>query len=283
MNQDIPKETSYGYGEKYQLNQAEAYKLRKNNQWRFRIDLAIKLLTLYALPRFKEKPAKDLIIADFGCSIGTIAIEFAKRGYQVYGIDFDPAAIKVGEKLAKESGVNVNFMCEDITDLKKTLPPIDIAVAFDIIEHLHDDELGAFLQSLKKHLSEKGCFIFHVYPTQYYYLFFGKKYLRYLLMPFKILPPSYFNRIVKAFALFIDVILLLTRGKTYGDLISKTGHCNPHTAERLGEIFKRLGYNLVFIETAEIYPFLNKSIQKQFSRQPITFRNLYGVAELKKK
>ena len=55
------------------------------------------------------------------------------------------------------------------------------------------------------------------------------------------------------------------------------GHCNPTSSERLTDILNKAGYEVVFMESANLYNF-KESVLKRFSKQPITFRNLYGVA-----
>ncbi|HDZ61936.1 MAG TPA: class I SAM-dependent methyltransferase [Nitrospirae bacterium] len=273
------KETSYEYGEACQLRQADKYRSRENNHWKSRINLAHTLVDRYAISRLKGKATSDITVVDVGCSIGTFAIEFAKRGYRSYGVDFDPAALKIADQLSSEENVSPEFICGDIANWENKFPPIDIAVCFDIFEHLHDDELGSLLVSLKKQLSTDGSLVFHTAPTQYDYIFFRKwyRYLRYPLIPLSFISPTRFTRLVKAYASLVDLALLVVKGETYSESIRSSGHCNPTTLERLTWILKRTGYEIVFIETAQLYDF-KKSIAKRFTGQPVTYRNLYGVA-----
>lgn len=275
-----PKPTSYQYGRECQLEQANKYRNRHNNHWKFRIDLAHSLVNKYSLPGLRKKQIGDILIVDVGCSIGTFAIEFAKLGYRSYGVDFDAEALEIAEQLCDEENVSAEFVQADISDWEQDFPPIDIAICFDIFEHLHDDELGSFLQSIRKQLSEEGSLVFHTFPTQYDYIFFGGSYLRYLrlpLIPFRNLSTTRFNRIVKACASLIDIAYLVKKGSTYKEAIKSAGHCNPTTKERLKDILERSGYDIVYMESSQLYPF-QESVQKQFSNQPISHRNLYGVA-----
>jgi 2-polyprenyl-3-methyl-5-hydroxy-6-metoxy-1,4-benzoquinol methylase len=268
------------YGEKYQLNQANKYRDRNSNHWKLRIQLAHNLVSKYVLPQLKEKQTKDIIVADVGCSIGTFAIEFAKLGYRSYGVDFNPAAIKVAKKLSKENGVQSEFICGDVTDWQQNFPPIDIAVCFDIFEHLHDDELGAFLKVIKKQLSKQGSLIFHTYPTQYNHIFYGRSWVKYPLLPFKNFSISKFNIITKVYAGLLDIAKLLTKGSTQSGLINDAPHCNPTTEERISGIFKRAGFNIVYIGSSNLT--LNKETSvKLFSKQPIAHSSLYGVVSPK--
>ena len=272
-----PKPTSYQYGRECQLEQANKYRNRHNNHWKFRIDLAHSLVNKYSLPRLRKKLIGDSIIVDVGCSIATFAIEFAKLGYCSYGVDFDAEALEIAKQLCDEENVSAEFVQADISEWKQDFPPIDIAICFDIFEHLHDDELGSFLQSIRKQLSEEGSLVFHTFPTQYDYIFFGKGYLRLPLIPFRTLSTPGFNRVVKAYASLIDIAYLVKKGLTHKEAIKFAGHCNPTTKERLKDILERSGYDIVYMESSQLYPF-QEPVQKQFSNQPISHRNLYGVA-----
>jgi len=274
------KPTSFEYDLKYQQRQLEKYQNRTKNHFKDRIELAQRIVDQYVLPRLRDKQ-KQITVVDIGCSIGTFAIEFARRGYRSYGIDFDSSALEIARQLAKEENVSAEFICDDITNLSDNFSDIDIAICFDIFEHLHDDEIGSVLSSIKRQLSKQGCLVFHTFPTQYDYIFFSK--FRYPLIPFKYLA-SYklFNLVVKIYSLLLDIGLLLMKSKTYKERIKKNSHCNPTTIERLKEILQRAGYEIIFIETSNIFKFENKpsrqKLQKLFSYHPISHRNIYGVA-----
>jgi 2-polyprenyl-3-methyl-5-hydroxy-6-metoxy-1,4-benzoquinol methylase len=281
-----PKATSYQYGEECQTQLAEKYRNRRANHWQVRVELANRLVSRYALPRLEHKTVGDIVVVDVGCAIGTFAIEFAKLGYRTYGVDFDPEALKLAKRLCREENVSVEFICDDIANWNHDFPPIDIAVCFDIFEHLHDDELGAFLTSIKRQLSKEGSLVFHTFPTQYDYLFFSKNYLRLPLFPLKYLPPAKFDLAVKAYASLLDVMFLLIRGTTHRERIKSESHCNLTTRQRLGDILQRAGYEIVLLESAQLYASppprartpVKATTQKHFAKQPISYRNLYGVA-----
>lgn len=271
------KSTSYEYGEAYQREQADKYRNRSNNHWKYRIQLAHELTDKYILPRFAGRAPQAITVADVGTSIGTFAIEFAKRGFNTIGLDFDAQALKIATELAREEGVAPTFIQADVADWPRTLPPIDIAICFDIFEHLHDDELGAFLVSIRRNLSEQGCLVFHTFPTQYDYLLFYRGFLRMPLNPLARLAPRWFERFLRAYAALFDVYLLLARGVDYRDTIKTWSHCNPTTQARLAEILARAGYNILCLESAQLYPYMPE-VARRFRKQPIANRNLYGVA-----
>jgi SAM-dependent methyltransferase len=271
-----PKPTSYLYGREYQLQRVEKYR-HPTRDWQARLALAFRLVETYALPRLDQSKQTNPVVLDIGCSIGTFAIEFAKKGYPTYGIDFDPSALEIAQELAKEEHVSPVFFQGDVSDLEADFPPIDVAICFDVFEHLHDDELGVMLVSLKKRLSKDGSLIFHTCPTQYEHIFYGLPILRYPLVPFAFFPARWFDVLVKMYANLLENLLLLRKGMTYPEKLKLRTHCNPTTQQRLSDIMLRLGYEIVLIESANLYE-ITSPVAKYFSRQPISYYNLYGVA-----
>ena len=266
-----PKETSWEYGREYQLHQADKYRTRDTHHWKPKIELAHRLVEQYAVPRLGKRAPEQMVVVDVGCSIGTFAIEFQKAGYRSYGVDFDAVALEIGRELAREEGVSPEFVCADVSNWPDGFPPIDVAVCFDIFEHLHDDEIGSFLTSIRRQLNKQGCVVFFTTPTEYDRIF-RNRFRRLPLLPFAWLSSKRFASITKAYAGFLDIVFLLTEGLTYRDSIAREGHCNPLSAERLAAIFGRAGYQIVTLESADLFE------SRPFSKQPIAHKHLYGVA-----
>jgi len=280
-----PKKTSYHYGkeaqEKLKSYYYKAKEKNKNNHEYQRIQLAHKLVNKAKKEYFFDKLPQDITIVDIGCSVGTFAIEFSKLKYKTIGIDFDPEAIKIAEELNREENTNATFYQMDLADWKTSFPKIDIALCFDIFEHLHDDELGALFYILKKQLSASGCIIFHTLPQEYDYLFWkhqkGIISFPVLLSPFKYLGKSIFQKLVRTYSLLYDIGLVLFKNKTYKQIIKKDGHPNPLTRERLTDIFERANYSVNYIESGFISQQFKKRNKKYFEKHPITHRSLWGI------
>ncbi|HPM43133.1 MAG TPA: class I SAM-dependent methyltransferase, partial [Candidatus Omnitrophota bacterium] len=60
---------------------------------------------------------KSLKIIDIGCGTGRHAIELAKRGYGVTGVDLSENQIKRAREKAREAGLAVDFQTQDARDL----------------------------------------------------------------------------------------------------------------------------------------------------------------------
>lgn len=60
---------------------------------------------------------KSLKIVDIGCGTGRHAIELAKRGYSVTGIDLSEAQLKKAREKAEQANVKVEFLRYDARNL----------------------------------------------------------------------------------------------------------------------------------------------------------------------
>jgi 2-polyprenyl-3-methyl-5-hydroxy-6-metoxy-1,4-benzoquinol methylase len=273
----MPAPSGYSYGVECQLRQKSMYMNRHKNNWRRRISLANSLLENYSTPYLKGKSKNSIVVADLGCSIGTFAIEFAKKGYKTYGLDSDPTAINIAKELAEEEKVNPTFICQNILLPNWNMPLIDVAVCFDIFEHLHDDQLGVLMQNIRLNMAENGVLIFHTFPTRYDYIFYSTRNWYKPLIPFRNFQPNTFEIITKSYAKILDIALLLKRGETHAESIANDGHCNPLTLKKLERLLSRSFYDIIKIDTDQLYP--NKiKIQKIFQKHPIAYRHITGAA-----
>lgn len=289
MDSHEPKSTSYAYGDDHQIAMLKFFYESKepgeSNHSYQRVVLAERLVE-----KFLEKSSmsiEEIQVVDVGCSVGQFAIHFAKKGFKAIGLDFDDSAIRLANELKVSEGCDPLFINADVSDPSVKLPPIDIAICFDIFEHLHDDELGSLLVGLKHKLNKEGCVVFHTHPLEYDYLFWNRKLgiieCPILLRPFIHLPERYFTKIVRAYAILIDLGMMLILNKTYKEHIKKHGHCNPLTFVRLLDIFNRAGYDVGLIESGFISPQFKNNKANLFKSQPITHRSLWGIATPKSK
>jgi SAM-dependent methyltransferase len=273
-----PKATSYAYGDAYQREQVDKHRARRDNHWKPRLALAHELIDTHVLPRLGPRPPAAIKTLDVGCSVGTMAIEMALRGFTAYGVDFDASALEIARGLAAEENVTVQWHRGDVAEWRpENGDTIDIAICFDIFEHLHDDELGGLLQAIRRQLNPQGALVFYTFPLQFDYLFFSRDVLHWPLLPFSWLQPASFERLTRAYASMLDAGLLLATGASYKDRIKAISHCNPTTKQRLGDILQRAGYTIGVLETRNIYPF-KPHVLKRFGHQPVAHRNLFGVA-----
>ena len=63
--------------------------------------------------------------------------------------------------------------------------------------------------------------------------------------------------------------------------IKNISHCNPTTQKRLEDIFRNSGFDIESISSKTLYNF-QKSRVNFFQKHPISYRNIFGAAKVKK-
>ena len=73
---------------------------------------------------------------DLGSGTASNCIYLAQHGFDVTGVDFAPAAIQKGRALAKVAAVSVNFIVDDLTDLKYVNGTFDLLIDYGTLDDL---------------------------------------------------------------------------------------------------------------------------------------------------
>ncbi|HPD57157.1 MAG TPA: class I SAM-dependent methyltransferase [Smithellaceae bacterium] len=114
----------------------------------------------FLIEEFALKPGAAIL--DVGCGTGRHAVELARRGYKVTGIDLSAEMLKEAREKAKSAGVKVNFIRADATDF--TLPAkFDAAIclcegSFGLLGH-RDDPINqplAILANISRSLKKNA-------------------------------------------------------------------------------------------------------------------------------
>ncbi len=105
---------------------------------------------------------KSKRILDIGCGTGRHAIELAKRGYTVTGVDLSATQLARAREKAAEVGVTVEFIQQDARAID-TVAAFEVVImlcegAFSLMES--DDMNFQILQNGARALKDKGKFIF---------------------------------------------------------------------------------------------------------------------------
>lgn len=108
---------------------------------------------------FAEPYAQGKDVLDVGTGLGHGAWLLANKGANsVVGIDFSSSAIH--EASRRYVRPNLKFACFDILDpAAAELGRFDVALAYEIIEHLEPETAGAFVESIKRLVKPGGCAI----------------------------------------------------------------------------------------------------------------------------
>jgi len=105
-------------------------------------------------------PPPPARLLDFGCGAGWTSVFFAKRGYDVTGLDISPGMLELAEqnRAANAPGTRLRFLCADYEN-PPPLSGFDCAVFFDCLHHA--DSERAALQAAFNALQPGGWLITH--------------------------------------------------------------------------------------------------------------------------
>ncbi len=103
-------------------------------------------------------------LLDIGCSGGLHALELAKRGFSVTGLDIEPSAIRLAGKRAKSENRKAKF---HVLDIEKDALPCDekfdlIYSTGNVLSHVRKELMPEILQKIYDCLDKKGILLFDV-------------------------------------------------------------------------------------------------------------------------
>lgn len=107
------------------------------------------------LRRVKVDWHQPPLILDGGCGTGRVAIELARRGYLIVGVDSDPAMLAVAQRNAPE----LHWQLADLADVQLEEHPNVIVLAGNVMIFLDRGQEAAVLQNLAGQLVPGGLFI----------------------------------------------------------------------------------------------------------------------------
>lgn len=104
-----------------------------------------------------EPPLKMLALA---CGVGRHSIEFAKRGYDVVGVDRTEIYLNRAKEMATFGGVNVEFVRANIREFVRENEfdlVINLWTSFSYFEDIEEDR--KVLENVYKSLKDRGKFV----------------------------------------------------------------------------------------------------------------------------
>ncbi len=100
---------------------------------------------------------------DLGCGTGTNAIALARRGWRVTAVDFSPKAVRAARRKARAAGVEVEFLCADVTRLEGLRGPFDYALDIGCLLGLRREERLRYAERLARLLRPGGDYMLYAW------------------------------------------------------------------------------------------------------------------------
>jgi len=115
-------------------------------------------------------PSREKVVLDLGSARGDVCFLLAPLVKQAVGIDASPAAVEIAEAERAQRGLeNVHFVRGDVAELAPIADAsIDVAGAFDLLEHVDDETVRQMLRALTRVLRPGGFFAAYTPNREHY-------------------------------------------------------------------------------------------------------------------
>jgi cyclopropane fatty-acyl-phospholipid synthase-like methyltransferase len=85
---------------------------------------------------------------DLGSGTGSNCVYLARHGFDVTGLDYAAAAVELGRQRAREAGVHVQFILDDLTRLRQVRGTYDLLVDYGTLDDLLPRDRDRYLESI---------------------------------------------------------------------------------------------------------------------------------------
>jgi SAM-dependent methyltransferase len=120
-----------------------------------------ELVSLVESGRIKPGRAIDL-----GSGTASNVIYLAQHGFDVTGVDYSPAAIEMGRARAREAGVKVKFIEDDLTNLQHVNGAFDLLVDYGTLDDLSPSQRDLYMKNVLPLTHPDSFFLLYCFEWQ---------------------------------------------------------------------------------------------------------------------
>ncbi len=113
----------------------------------------------YPQPAFQQLVQQGKIkgpVLDIGCGTGDTTLYFAEQGYEAWGVDFSPTAIRLAREKAAQRAVQVTFHVGDALQLQALSSRFETIIDSALFHTFSDAMRQPFVKSLESVLQKGG-------------------------------------------------------------------------------------------------------------------------------
>lgn len=103
---------------------------------------------------------------DLGSGTASNCIWLAQRGFDVTGVDYAAAAIAKGRRMARDAGVSVDFILDDLTDLRHVRGPFDLLVDYGTLDDLVPKDRDRYVENVLPLTRAGSLFLLYCFEWQ---------------------------------------------------------------------------------------------------------------------
>lgn len=117
----------------------------------------------YYIELLNRAGVKAQNICECACGTGSLTVEFAKRGLKVTGVDISREMLEQAAEKARQNGMRIQFVCQDMCSLQLPKPVDAIVCTCDGVNYLTSDKRAlAFFQKAFAQIRPGGAFAFDI-------------------------------------------------------------------------------------------------------------------------
>jgi SAM-dependent methyltransferase len=113
-------------------------------------------LSRYPLPACPLPPGEGRVLVDVGCNWGRWSLAAARAGYVVIGIDPAFDAVRAARRVARQLGIDAQFIVGDARHLPFRSRSVDVVFSFSVLQHLSEADVAQAAASMGRVLAERG-------------------------------------------------------------------------------------------------------------------------------
>ncbi|MGD2156962.1 MAG: class I SAM-dependent methyltransferase [Anaerolineales bacterium] len=102
------------------------------------------------------KPCRAI---DLGCGTGANAIYLARKGFEVTGVDYAKAAINKAKARAMEANVQVEFIVDDLTNLRQVSGKFDFLLDYGVLDDLRLHQREPYMKNMLALTHAHSCYM----------------------------------------------------------------------------------------------------------------------------
>jgi SAM-dependent methyltransferase len=111
----------------------------------------------------RAKPCRAI---DLGSGTASNVIYLAQHEFDVIGVDFSPAAIEMGRVRAREAGVEVTFIEDDLTNLQHVNDTFDLLVDYGTLDDLSTPQRDLYMKNVLPLTHQSSLFLLYCFEWE---------------------------------------------------------------------------------------------------------------------
>lgn len=113
-------------------------------------------LPRYPIPALRLRDGGGRRLLDIGCNWGRWVVAAARKGYRVTGMDLSLRALRAAKVVARQCGVEADFVCGDARAMPFRDGAFDVAYSYSVVQHFSRDDARSILGETARVLTVGG-------------------------------------------------------------------------------------------------------------------------------